>query len=510
MRVATWTGRAALTACLLAMPLAGTSALAQKSSDTLRVTWRDAVPNVDPYYNQLRTGLVLAHQAWDTLVYRDPETFALKPLLATSWRYVDDTTLEFDLRRGVTFHDGSAFTADDVVYTFNTILTDKQVSVPSNFIWLESAEKISDFKVRLKLKRIFPAALEYISMVLPVWPKAYRERVGADAYARAPVGAGPYRITRVDGTTTIELERYDGYYADSPKGMPPIRRLVINEVSDATTELNALLGGKADWIWNFIPDNFDNIGRMPNLQALRAESMRVGYLQLDAAGRTGADNPLTKLKVRQAIMHAIDRPTFARQLVQGGSRVPDAPCFPTQFGCDANAATRYEYDPAKSRALLAEAGYPNGFDTELVTYVLPQWGGAVQNYLKAVGINARISQLQVGAAVKLSIEGKTPLAIGSWGSYSINDVSAFLPFFFAGSTSDYALDPEVKKLVDQGGASTNPDERRRAYGQAIKLVTDNAYFLPMNTYVTTYGISRQLNFKPFPDELPRFYLSSWK
>jgi peptide/nickel transport system substrate-binding protein len=507
MRVMTWFGGAALAGSIMA---AAVPAMAQKSADTLRVTWRDAVPNVDPYYNQLRTGLVLAHQAWDTLVYRDPETFALKPLLATSWRYVDDTTLEFDLRHGVTFHDGSPFTADDVVYTFSTILTDKQVAVPSNFAWMEGVEKVDDFKVRVKLKRIFPAALEYVAMVLPVWPKAYRERVGIDAYAKAPIGAGPYRITRVDGATTIEMERYEGYYADSPKGKPAIRKLVINEVSDATTELNALLGGKADWIWNFIPDNFDNIGRMPNLQALRAESMRVGYLQIDAAGRTGADNPLTKLKVRQAIMHAIDRPTFARTLVQGGSRVLDAPCFPTQFGCDANAAATYDYNPQKARELLAEAGYPNGFDTELVTYVLPQWSGAVQNYLKAVGINARISQLQVGAAVKLSVEGKTPLSIGSWGSYSINDVSAFLPFFFAGSTSDYARDKNVQALVEQGGASTNPDERRRAYGQAIRLITDNAYFLPMNTYVTTYGISRQLNFKPFPDELPRFYLSSWK
>ena len=499
--------RAALAALAIG---AASPAMAQKSADTLRVTWRDAIPNVDPYYNQLRTGLVLAHQAWDTLVYRDPETLSLKPLLATSWKYVDDTTLEFDLRQGVTFHDGSPFTADDVVYTMNTIIADKQVSVPSNFVWLAGAEKIDTYKVRVKLKRIFPAALEYISMVVPIWPQAYREKIGADAYAKAPVGAGPYKITKVDGTTQIELERYDGYYADSPKGKPAIRRLVIHEVPDAATELNELLGSRAEWIWNFNPDNFDNIARVPTLQALRAESMRVGYMQMDAAGRTGADNPLTKLKVRQAIMHAIDLPTFAKQLVQGGSRVPEAPCFPTQFGCDGTAAVQYSYDPAKAKALLAEAGYPNGFETEIVSYVLPQWEGAVQNYLKAVGITARINHLQVGAAIKMTIEGKAPTAIGSWGSYSINDVSAFLPFFFDGGTSDYAHNAEVTKLVMQGGASTDPIERRKNYSAAIRLITENAYFIPMNTYVTTYGVSRQLNFKPYQDELPRFFLASWK
>ena len=209
-------------------------------------------------------------------------------------------------------------------------------------------------------------------------------------------------------------------------------------------------------------------------------------------------------------MHAIDLPTFAKQLVQGGSRVPEAPCFPTQFGCDGTAAVQYSYDPAKAKALLAEAGYPNGFETEIVSYVLPQWEGAVQNYLKAVGITARINHLQVGAAIKMTIEGKAPTAIGSWGSYSINDVSAFLPFFFDGGTSDYAHNAEVTKLVMQGGASTDPIERRKNYSAAIRLITENAYFIPMNTYVTTYGVSRQLNFKPYQDELPRFFLASWK
>ncbi len=505
-----WAIATALCASLLTHPALAPTAFAQKSADTLRVTWRDGVPNVDPYYNQLRTGLVLAHQTFDTLIHRDPETFAVRPLLATSWKYVDDTTIDFELRRGVTFHDGSPFSADDVVYTFNAIRTDPTVAVPSNFAWLAGAEKLDDYKVRVKLKRVFPAAIEYLAMVMPIWPQATRERMGADAYARAPVGAGPYRFVAVDGTSRIELERYEGYYRDSPKGRPAIQRIVITEVPDADAELADLLEGRADWIWNFVPEKFDTIARMPALQALRAESMRLGYISLDAAGRTGAGNPLTSQKVRQAIWHAIDRQAIARQLLQGGARVPDAPCFPTQFGCDATAATRYEYDPARARALLSEAGYPNGFETELVSYQLPQYETAVQAYLKAVGIEARITHLVVGAAVRRSLEGQNPLDFGSWGSYSINDVSAILPYFFTFGPADYARDPELKRLVEAGGASTNPDERRKYYGQAIRLATEQAYWLPMFTFLTNYGISRQLNFKPSADEIPRFYLSSWK
>ena len=496
-------------ACLLLALSAVSPAQAQKSANTLRIAWRDAIPNVDPYYNSQRTGLVLAHQAWDTLVYRDPDTFQIKPLLATSWTQVDDTTIKFELRSGVTFHDGSPFSADDVVYTINAVLQDKQVAVPSNYSYLAGAEKIDDLHVRVKLKRVFPAALEYMSMTLPIWPKAYRERVGADAYSRAPVGTGPYRITKVDGVSEIDLERYDKYF-DGPKGHPAIQNLVIHEVADATTEITDILAGRADWIWQFNPDQFENVSRIPTLQAVRAESMRIGYISLDAAGRTGADNPLTKVKVRQAIAHAIDRATIARQLVQGGSRVLDAACYPTQFGCDQAAAVKYDYDPAAAKQLLAEAGYPNGFDTELVTYVLPQYSGAIQGYLKAVGINARVSQLQVGAVIQRTMAGQNPMTSGTWGSYSINDVSAILPYFFGGGANDYSRDPALEKLVDDGGATTDPDERRKDYSAALRRISEQMYWLPLHTYVTTYAFSRQLNFKPYPDELPRFFLASWK
>src|ERR1700745_494174 len=106
-----------LGAILGAVLLSAAPVSAQKSADTLRVVMRDALPNVDPYYNNLRTGVVMHHQAWDGLVYRDPETFEIKPLLATEWKRPDPTTIEFTLRAGVKFHDGSPFTADDVVYT---------------------------------------------------------------------------------------------------------------------------------------------------------------------------------------------------------------------------------------------------------------------------------------------------------------------------------------------------------------------------------------------------------
>jgi len=503
MRKWAWLG-----AAILALALSAPPVQAQKSADTLRVAWRDAIPNVDFYYNNQRTGLIYAHHVWDTLVYRDPETFQMKPQLATSWRNVDDTTIEFELRPGVTFHDGSKFTADDVVYTVNLVLNDKKLSVPSNYGFIESAEKVDDLHVRIKLKRVFPAALEYFSMVLPIYPKAYRERVGDD-FSKMPIGTGPYKATKVDGVTELDLERNESYF-EGPKGKPPIKKIVIKEVADATTELTQIISGQSDWIWNYSPDQIDNLNRMPNLQTMTNESMRVAYVNMDAAGRTGAGNPLTNPKVRQAIMHAVDRQTMAKQFMPGGARVIDAPCYPTQFGCDQAIAVKYAYDPARAKALLAEAGFPEGFDTELVSYLLPQWNQAFQNYLGAVGIRAKISQLQVGAVVQRSIAGQNPLEGGTWGSYSINDASAFLPYYFTFGGQDYTRDPEIKRLVDEAGATTDPDQRRADYTAAIKRITEQADFMPLFTFVTYYAMNKQLNFKTFRDELPRFYLASWK
>ena len=506
MRVQFKFGTAILAATLLASP-----AMAQKSADTLRLVDRNAVPNIDPYYNNLRTGVVIHHQAWDGLVYRNPETFKIEPLLATEWKTPDPTTIEFMLRPNVKFHDGSPFTADDVVYTLTIAANpNSRVSTPANYNWIDKAEKTGDLSVRVTLKRPTPAALEYFALVIPIYPKTYREKVGPEGYAKAPVGAGPYKITRVEASVSIDFERFEDYWAGSPKGKPAIKKMNLRFVPDATTELTELLAGRTDWMWNMNPDQFDNVNKLPTLSAVRKESMRIGYMTLDAAGRSGADNPMTKLKVRQAVWHAIDRQAIADKLVTGGSRVPPAPCFPPQFGCDAEAAVLYDYNPAKAKQLLAEAGFPNGLDVELTSYVLPQWGAAVQNYLQAAGIRAKLNQLQTAALIQRAKAGELRMYLGSWGSYSINDVSAILPNFFDGGADDYARDPDVIKWLVEGGSSNDPEARKKTYSAAIHRITEQAYWVPLHTYVTAYGFSKQLDFTPYADELPRFYLAKWK
>jgi peptide/nickel transport system substrate-binding protein len=169
--------RSVLMAACVTLATAG-PALAQKSADTLRITWRDAIPDVDPYYNSLRTGMVVAFQAFDGLVYRDPVSQEIKPDLATSWTQVDPTTIDFTLRQGVKFQNGDPFTADDVVYTINDIIHDKLVAIPSYYTYLAGAEKIDDFHVRLKLKSVYPAAMENLAPPVRPCQAGRRDRCG--------------------------------------------------------------------------------------------------------------------------------------------------------------------------------------------------------------------------------------------------------------------------------------------------------------------------------------------
>lgn len=145
-----------------------------------------------------------------------------------------------------------------------------------------------------------------------------------------------------------------------------------------------------------------------------------------------------------------------------------------------------------------------------MSYVLPEVGRAVRGDLQAVGIAAELVQLPTDAALARAEAGRAPLFLGSWGSYSINDVAAILPQFFGGGPLDYARLPELQALIAEAGRSDDVDLRRLLYARAIHMITAQALWLPLHTYAATYGMTSSLDFRPSADELPRFYLASWK
>lgn len=498
--------RAALIAATLLASVA-MPAVADKASGTLNVAFTKELENIDSYFNSSREGVVMQRAVWDGLIYRNPETNEYVGNLATSWEWIDDTTLEFKLREGVTFHNGEPFNADDVVFTVNFVAKEENgVKTQRNVNWMESAEKVDDYTVRIKLKKKFPAAIEFLSGPVSMYPNEYYAEVGPSGMGLKPVGTGPYKVTEVVPGQHFKLEANSAYH-DSPKGQPQIANIDIRTIPDVNTQMAELFSGSLDLIWQVPADQANKLGQMGQFTVANESTMRVGYLQMDSAGRSG-DNPFTNKLVRQAVNYAINRQELVDALLQGSSKVVYTPCFPSQFGCEQDV-TKYEFNPEKAKELLAEAGYPDGFEIAFYAYRDRQYAEAIASYLNNVGIKTDFKMLQYSALRELNMDGKVALSFQTWGSYSINDASAMVSQFFKHGSLDSTRDDEVRDWLDVADSSTDPDERIAYYSKAINKITGEAFWAPMFTYNTNYVFTDQVSYAPTPDEVLRFVDMTW-
>ncbi len=497
--------RSAIGASCMAAAIAavGTTAKAGPENDTLR--WAsDSLPSsIDYYQHTVREGIVLSFHIWDGLVYKDPETGEYEPHLAESWDVIDDTTIEFKLREGVMFHNGEELTADDVVYTVDYVTSN---TLPREIFFLEGAEKIDDYTVRLHLPEPFPPIMDYLVNMLPIYPAEYYDEVGPDGMSREPIGTGPYRVTELAAGDRIVMEKYDDYFGGA-KGQPEIGTLEFRRIGEFNTQAVELMTGDLDWIWRVPPDARERLENADGIAVDSGELLRFGFVNMDAAGR-GGETPLEDVRVRRAINHAIDREGIREAMMGPGSNLIDTACAPVQFGCIDEQVVTYEYDPELARELLAEAGYEDGFSIEFYGYRERPIVEAIIGDLNAVGITANLNYLQISALSDLREAGDTPIWYQAWGSTSIGDVVASTGHWFRHSVNDYARDDRVLELMEQGN-TMDMDVRREAYAEALGIISEEAYIVPMFTYALTYAYNDQLHFTPVPDETPRFYNARW-
>jgi len=497
------------TAALLLVCASATPLLAGKSDNSIRFASAEVLESIDPYFNNARLGVIIGQHVWDTLIYRDPRTNEYKPQLATSWRWIDEKTLEVELREGVKFHDGTELDADDVVHTLNFISRpESKVVNQQNVGWIDRAEKVERHKVRIFTKRPFPAALEYLAHYIVIHPHEHYAKVGPKGMNEKPIGAGPFRVIEHVLGRLVRLERNPGYFRDSPKPPPRIDRLEIRFIPDRQTLAAEMLAGGIDFMMNVGVDQAQQMRGAAHVQVQFGETQRIAFLHMNTTEGTPAA-PLRDIRVRRAILHAVDRNAMTKSIVGEGARVLSTLCFPSQFGCTDTGAPRYDHDPVKAKQLLAEAGYPNGFDIDLHAYRDRQQTEAIANYLLAVGIRANLRFLQFAAMREQVRAGKAALAHETWGTL-VNDVSAMTSVFFKLSRDDMNRDEEVRDLLELGDSSANPTRRKEAYAKGLALIQERAYALPLYSLPTYYVAAKDLAFEAPPDELPRFWEMSWR
>lgn len=491
----------------LAALLAATPATAQKAKDTLRHLQDLPVATVDNYYDPRPEVQFLSEAAFDNLIVFDFKKNDFAPSLAKSWKMVNDTTYEFELRDDIKWSDGQSFTADDVVYTMNWWVDPKvKLRLKANWAFIARAEKIGPYKVRMITKEPTPNALAQLTAQSTLFPQHVHAKLdNFELFGTKPVGTGPYRITQVDKNRGVVGElRPDYPHASNVKRKPTIGRFEVRGVGDTGTQVAEFLTGNIDLIRNVSVDQAEDIKKDPRFGATGTDPIAISYFLLDMKGRSG-NKALTDVRVRQAINHAIDTGPII-ELLSGKImklKRPEAFCAKQQRGCGYSVA-QPKHDPALAKKLMAEAGYPNGFDLEIVARPGPgeNIAKAMTGQLRAVGIRASANIVSFAAYRKIQEDGKQQALVSGWGGGNVPDVSSSLAFLFEPGSRDYHGNQAWFDLAQAASKEMDDTKRRDIVRRLSDDVTQQGYMTMAASSPIVWAHSKDIVIDP--DNQPFF------
>jgi peptide/nickel transport system substrate-binding protein len=467
----------------LAVCAAG-SAAAQKSKDTLRLALQEPIKGVDYYLGPTGETSMMQAVVYDSLIAYDEDANKFQPLLAKSWKRIDDKTLEFELRDDVKWHDGAPFTAEDVVYTLDWLLDPAtKLRFKDFWAWIDKTEKTGPNTVRITART--PTAFDesriaYLTGMLPKHIHAKLE--DKLVFGRAPVGTGMYRVTRVEENRGITLEQNPAFtYGGTARPVTNVKRIDFSFLPDAGTQTAQFLAGNLDVLRDVDIEQAAHMAQHPRVDATLVESISWFYMAIDARGRSGL-KPLQDIRVRQALMMGVDRDEL-RKLIYGNhpaTRDPKSLCWDFQAGC-AYTAPLPKHDPAAARKLLAEAGYPNGFELEITTFAsaIRRVAEAAANQLSKIGIRASVDALPLLTYAKKQTDGKIQVIVASYPAGLMPDVSGTASFLFTEGPRDYFGDSELHAWSTGVQTTLDPAKRQELGHKLFDAATERAYAIPL-------------------------------
>jgi peptide/nickel transport system substrate-binding protein len=490
----------ALLSVVVALP--ASSARAQ-SKDTLTVGLVWINDTLDPHMHFQRVGILININMFDSLLHKNTK-LEYEPSLATSWKSLNDTTWELKLRKGVKFHNGDPLTAEDVKFSFDRVLEpgkeQKRSPQYGNVRAIKEVRIVNPETIHLVTDKPFPLLLERL-VFFPIVPKKHIEKVGDAAFAEsATVGTGPWKLVEWKRGQHLRLEAFNGHW----RGKPAFKNLMFREIPEVSTQIAELKTGGVDLIRNVSADLMPEIKAHAQTYVTSAPILRVHYMALDM--RT---EPFNKKLARQAANHALDRDAIVQKMMAGLGRVVPTVVHPAAFGYDASV-TPYPYDPKKAKALLAQAGYPNGVDITIhsaFSEYRPVFEAMAQ-MLTDAGIRTTAKIWDPGPAWNKFFQGEgkaTHGFYGSWGYYSVFDADAILhplyhtePGGWIGKwyTRVEGLDP----MIDQARSILDQPRRRQIYSQIQKLVKEEAPTIFLFHQYDTLGVSKKVDYAARGDE----------
>jgi peptide/nickel transport system substrate-binding protein len=464
-------------------------AAAQKSKDTFRLALDQQIQGITPFLNPSPEPTFLANAVYDTVITFDVDKRAYVPLLAKSWKRIDDRTIDLELRDDVKWHDGEAFTADDVVFTYMRLIDPgNNYRFKERFNFIERAEKRGPYSVRIFNKVVTAGDLPILAFNAYILPQHLTAKYDDyDDSIWKPVGTGMFKPVQVDKNRGAIMERNRDYkLASTVRPMSNIGRLVFLPIPEKGTQVAQLLAGNIDAVRDLDLDQAEDLAKTNKLELTVSQATRYMYLALDAKGRAG-NQAIMNPKVRRAIMMGINRPEILKMTIGDHeiTQIPESLCWKVQMGCEYTAPLP-TYDPAGARNLLAEAGYPDGIDLELTTFnyrALRAVTEVMANQLSKIGVRTTIDQRDVVSYRVKQRDGKIQSMVGSWPAGSNPDVSSTLNFLYTPPDStDYHGDANLKRMARQVTEMLDGPARQELGRKVFDRGNEMSYFLPLSPY----------------------------
>ena len=445
---------------------------------TLAAKWLD--PAETEAFN---TPFMVLYAVHDALVKPMPGGLNT-PSLAESWQESKDhLTFTFTIRKNARFHNGEPVTAEDVKFSFerykgasNTLLKEK----------VKDVQVLAPNQVRFVLKEPWGDFMTFYGTTASgaAWivPKKYVQQVGEDGFKTAPVGAGPYKVVSFKPGVEIVMEAFDGYWRKAPS----VKRLVMRSMPEETTRAAALRNGEVDIVYLLTGPTAEAIKKTAGLKVVAP--LLSGAFWLELPDQWDPKSPWHDRRVRLAASHAIDRQAVNQAETLGFSRLTGS-IVPRIF----QYAVAYDppaYDPARARKLLAEAGYPNGFDGGDFAPFPPydSMGEAIQGYLQAVGIRTRIRSMERAAYFTAWREKKLHGVILVITATFGNAATRLEPYVTKDGIYSYGSRPEIDDLYVRQGREPDPKKREALVGQIQKTLHEQVMNIPIYELAFIWGV----------------------
>ncbi|MGE5271266.1 MAG: ABC transporter substrate-binding protein [Thiohalocapsa sp.] len=436
----------------------------------------------------------------DALVKPMPDN-PMAPSLAESWtESPDHFSYQFKLRKGLQFHNGDPFTADDVKFSFERA---KGVEIHQK---VKEVEIVDPYTVRFVMPAPWPDFMAYYGTLASaagwITPKKYIEKVGPDGFLKHPIGLGPYKFVSQNPGVDLVMEANEHYW----RKVPSVKRLVFKSVPEGTTRLAMLKRGEVDVAYLLEGELGETIRNDPQLKLVFSGG--VGSHVLDFFDMWTPKSPWHDVRVRKAASLALDRKALSDAATLGASRPTGSIVFPKM-----EYAKTYEpdpYDPEAAKKLLAEAGYPNGFDAGDM-YAIPPYfstGEAISGYLGAIGIKTRLRTMEraayfTGLAAK-KFKGVCFCSVSGYGNASTR-MAAIVP---SDGIWAYGGWPDLDELFKKQLHETDTKKREAMLHEIQKIVHDRVRVAPIWEYFWPSGIGPRvaeaslMKIDPFPWSAP--------